>query len=318
MKIASSIAPPKTAPRPRPIRASQPDEAPAPNNARRPRLGLAFGGGLPFGAVAIGVIDVFEQHAIPIDCMAGTSMGSIIGALYAYGYAPSELEEIFTQFFTRRHLIPALLRDLRPTRSGFVRGNSILRALSDLMPENTTFESLQLPFAVPAADLLTGQEVVFRSGPVLPAIRASIALPGIFTPVEYGDTYLVDGAVISPIPVHLLDLLGADIKIPVRAVRQRPDDVRQRIADLRDMEATAGAKRNAPDVLRLLWRSLSLIMQDQYAELLLSQSSLFLKPEIPFDMAGNPDKVSEIIGIGRREAERHVPAIREALAAFAS
>jgi NTE family protein len=286
----------------------------APRAASRPRVGLAFGGGLPFGTAAIGVIDVFERHGLSIDCLAGTSMGSIIGLLYAYGYSPPELEDLFTRFFQRRRLIPALLRDLRPTRSGFVNGNSILRVLSDLLPEDTTFENLQIPFAVPAADLLTGQEVVFRSGPVFPAIRASIALPGIFTPFEYQDTFLVDGAVITPIPVHLLDLLGADLKIPMRAVRQRPDDVRQRIADMRQT-APPTANHAAPDLLRLLWRSLSLIMQDQYAELLLGQFDVYLKPEIPFDLAGNPEKVAEIIAIGRREAEAQMPALRAALAA---
>ena len=291
-----------------PIRPLAPDEA-----DDRPRLGLAFGGGLPFGAVAIGVIDVFERHGIRIDCLAGTSMGSIISLLYAFGYSPKELEGIFTKFFQRKRLIPALLRDLRPTRAGFVQGNSILRVLGDLMPAETTFEDLRLPFAVPAADLLTGQEVVFQSGPVFPAIRASISMPGIFTPVEWGDTFLVDGAVISPIPVHLLDLLGAELKIPVRAVRQRPDDVRQRIANIREMHKDRSPRSAPPDMLRLLWRSLSLIMQDQYAELLLGQFDIYLKPEIPFDVSGNPEKIAEIIEIGRCEAERSMPTIEAAL-----
>jgi predicted acylesterase/phospholipase RssA len=140
-------------------------------------------------------------------------------------------------------------------------------------------------------------------------------LPGIFTPSEWGDTYLVDGAVISPIPIHLLDRLGADVAVPVRAVRQRPDDVRQRIATIREAQKTPLVKRRAPDLLRLMWRSLSLIMQDQYAELLLGQSDIYIKPEIPFDLAGNPEKVAEIVDIGRREAERHLPRIEAALAA---
>ncbi len=244
-------------------------------------------------------------------------MGSIIGLLYAYGYSPQELEERFKGFFQRKRLIPALLRDLRPTRAGFVQGNSILRVLGDLMREDTTFESLKIPFAVPAADLLTGQEVVFKSGPVFPAVRASISLPGIFTPVEWGDTYLVDGAVISPIPVHLLEMLGADLKIPVRAIRQRPDDVRQRIADIRDAAGPRSSRQAPPDMLRLLWRSMSLIMQDQYAELVLGQFDVCLKPEIPFDLAANPDKISEIIAIGRQEAARRMLDIQAALASYA-
>lgn len=279
----------------------------------RPRLGLAFGGGLPFGAAAIGVIDVFEKHGIRIDCMAGTSMGSIIGLLYAYGYTPAELERHFEEFFKVKRLLPVLLRDLRPTRAGFVQGNHIVHALGQLVPETTTFEDLRIPFVVPAADLLTGTEVVFRSGPVLPAIRASISMPGIFTPVRYQDTYLVDGAVISPIPVHLLDLLGADIKIPVRAVRQRPTDVKQRIAEL-----TTGPTRHIkrpPWMLQLMWRSLSLILQDQFAEMLMGQSDIYIKPEIPYDYAASPERLAEIIQIGRDEAERHVEDVKELLRA---
>jgi len=284
----------------------------------RPRLGLAFGGGLPFGAAAIGVIDVFEKHGLRIDCMAGTSMGSIIGLLYAYGYTPAELESHFEDFFKVKHLLPVLLRDLRPNRSGFVQGNHIVHALGRLVPESTTFEDLRIPFVVPAADLLTGTEVVFRSGPVLPAIRASISMPGIFTPVQYQDTYLVDGAVISPIPVHLLDLLGADIKIPVRAVRQRPTDVKQRIADLTPGPSRRNRPKPPPSMLRLMWRSLSLILQDQFAEMLMGQSDVYIKPEIPYDYAASPDRLTEIIQAGRDEAERHVEDVKKLLRAKAA
>jgi predicted acylesterase/phospholipase RssA len=279
----------------------------------QPRLGLAFGGGLPFGAAAIGVIDVFEQHGIRIDCLAGTSMGSIIGLLYAYGYTPRELERHFEDFFKVKRLLPILLRDVRLRRSGFVQGNHIIKTLGKLIPESTTFEDLRIPFAVPAADLLTGQEVVFRSGPVLPAIRASISMPGIFTPVEYDGTYLVDGAMISPIPVHLLDLLGAEIKIPMRAVRQRPHDVRQRIVAIHEANRHRHPRHGPPDVLRLMWRSLSLILQDQFAELLLGQYDVYIKPEIPFDYASSPDKVRDIIEVGRQEAERLLPDVLQAI-----
>ena len=293
---------------------TQPNSGPA----RAPRLGLAFGGGLPFGAAAIGVIDTLEAHGIRIDCLAGTSMGSIIGMLYAYGYTPRELEGQFENFFKMKRLLPVLFRDLRLTRSGFVDGSHLLGHLRGLVPETTTFEDLRIPFAVPAADLLTGQEVVFRSGQVLPAIRASISMPGIFIPVEYDGTYLVDGAVISPIPVHLLEDLGADVKIPMRAVRQRPQDVKQRIVAIHEARRKRLPRRGPPDVLRLMWRSLSLILQDQFAELLLDQYDIYIKPEIPFDYASSPDKVREIIDIGRREAEKHVAEIQAALCTAAA
>jgi NTE family protein len=148
---------------------------------------------------------------------------------------------------------------------------------------------------------------------VLPAIRASISMPGIFTPMEYDGTYLVDGAMISPVPVHLLDLLGAEVKIPLRATRQRPDDAKQRIVAIHEANRDRHARQGPPDVLRLMWRSLSLILQDQFAEVVLGQHDLFLKPEVPYDYAASPDRVREIIEIGRQEAERHLPEIQKAL-----
>lgn len=284
--------------------------------ARAPKLGLALGGGLPFGVAAIGVLDVFEKHGLPIDCLAGTSMGSVIGLLYAYGYTPRELEQHFTDFFKRKRLIPVLLRDLRPSRSGLVQGKQVIRALAGLVAQTTSFEELRIPFAVPATDLLSGQEIVFRSGPVLPAIRASISMPGVFQPVAWGETYLVDGAIISPIPVHLLEPLGADLCIPMRAVRHWPQEVRQRLADTREGGRARTPPTGPPDLIHLVWRSLSVILQDQFAELLLGQYPIHLQPEIPFDYASSPDKVGEIIELGRQETERHVPAIHAALSAL--
>jgi NTE family protein len=266
---------------------------------------------LPFGVAAIGVIEALEQHGIPIHCLAGVSMGSIIGLLYAYGYSTAQITSHFEGFFKRRSLVSVLLRDVRLSRAGFVQGRGIMNALERLVRPTVTFEELRIPFAVPAADLATGQEIVFRKGPVLPAIRASISMPGIFVPVAWGGTFLVDGAVITPIPVHLLPALGADIAIPMRAVRECGTVERQRFVDSRD---DAGAPHgHAPDLVRLMWRSLSLIMQDRYADTLMSRYPLAIRPEVPFDYAGSPDKLQEIIAIGREETVKHIPAIRAAM-----
>jgi NTE family protein len=275
------------------------------------RLGLALGGGLPFGVSTIGVLEVFERYGIPVDCIAGTSMGSIVGLLYAYGYSPKELAGHFQQFFARRNLLSIVLHDVRLTRTGFVNGKHLMRTLGKLVPETVCFEDLRLPLMVPAADLLTGQEIVFHKGPVMPAIRASISMPGIFTPVPWGGTYLVDGAVITPIPLHLLPRLGADVGLPVRAIRQMGADRKQRFVDSRD--ATSAPPGPAPDLLRLMWRSLSLILQDQFSEMLMQQCKIAIRPEIPVDFAASPDKLEEIIDIGRAEAEKHVLAVRKAL-----
>jgi predicted acylesterase/phospholipase RssA len=140
-------------------------------------------------------------------------------------------------------------------------------------------------------------------------------MPGIFHPVVWGETYLVDGALISPIPVHLLQALGADIEIPMRAIRHRPVAERQRFADIRDMRGRLRPNHRPPDLVRLIWRSLSLILQDQFAEMLMAQYPLSIKVELPFEYAGDPEKVDTIIQLGRDAANEKVAAIKAALAA---
>lgn len=164
---------------------------------KRPKIGLAIGGGAAYGLSAIGVLKVFEEEKIPIDVISGTSIGAVIGALYASGMKTVRLEDemLTTQW---KELI-----DFVFPRRGVISGKKVETYIRQLV-NNKTFKELNIPLYVVAADLNTGQRVVFHKGDVAAAVRASISIPGIFTPVVMGDMELVDGGVVDPVPADVL------------------------------------------------------------------------------------------------------------------
>src|SRR6202007_3110285 len=154
--------------------------------ALRPGIGLALGGGFARGMAHLGVLQTLEQNRIPISCIAGTSVGSILGAAYASG---ASLARIMATCRTLR------LRDIarwRVSRLGFA-SNHRLGDLIERVFEARQFEDLRIPMAVVATDLNTGEPVVISHGDLIDAIRASCAFPGLFEPVELGTRCLADG-----------------------------------------------------------------------------------------------------------------------------
>lgn len=174
----------------------------------RPGIGLALGGGFARGFAHLGVLQVLQQHNIPISHIAGTSVGSILGAAYASG-AP--LERIIETSRTLR------FRDIarwRVSRLGLA-SNQRLGNLMERVFGSRQFEDLQTPLAVVATDLASGEPVVFTQGNLVDAIRASSAFPGLFEPVEIGTRCLADGGLVAPVPTHAARLLGAKMVIGV-------------------------------------------------------------------------------------------------------
>ncbi len=191
---------------------------------RETRLGLVLGSGGARGLAHIGVLTVLKEAGIPIHCIAGTSAGALIGGLYSAGNTPQALEELFGDISiseTARLLIPSL------SRGGLVDGKRIKRLIKPYTREKA-IEELSPRFACVATDLYSGKRVVFRRGDLLESIRASISIPGVFTPVICGDRVLVDGGVVDPLPVGLAFEMGATFVIAVRVNRQdaggRSDD----------------------------------------------------------------------------------------------
>ena len=170
---------------------------------RRPKLGLALGGGFARGLAHIGVIKVLEEEQIPIDFLAGTSVGSVIGAGYASGISAKELEEI-------AHLVR--FKDFsRWTFSRFgLFSNDKMSVFLGKILRCKTFEELKIPLAVAATDIITGEAAVFTSGDLVDPVRASCAYPGMFQPVQIGSRVLVDGLLAHAVPAMPLREMGAE------------------------------------------------------------------------------------------------------------
>lgn len=180
---------------------------------KRPKIGLALGSGAARGIAHIGVLKVFQQEKIPIDYIAGSSMGSIIGVCYANGLDLDLLEKLFIHI-KRKHWLDFTVPGL-----GLILGEKI-KEIIRLLTHRKKLEELSIPTAVVATDLNTGDPVVFRSGSIEDAVRASISIPGIFEPVVIDGRMLVDGGVIDRVPIGIVREMGADITIAVDVVPQ--------------------------------------------------------------------------------------------------
>ena len=217
----------------------------------RPKVGVVLGGGGAKGASHIGVLKYLEEMGIPVDYVAGTSMGSIIGGFYAMGYSPDELANIianinWSEYIGNKIDRPMMAESVRQRNStmvlnvpfslenlfnrensvsfisqlpsAYVNNSSLVNLFNDLCigyQEDMDFNDLPIPFACVATDMITGYEIVLRSGSVPTSMRASMAIPGVFSPVTIGDKVLVDGGLVNNFPADVLREMGADIIIGV-------------------------------------------------------------------------------------------------------
>jgi len=179
------------------------------------KIGLALGGGGARGLAHIQVLETLDELGIRPHRIAGTSIGSIMGALYASGMSGLEIRELvdrlllrkaekFTDVFTRRDRLQWVdLIDPSFHRGALLKGEKFVQYLAESM-ECTTFEELEIPLAISTTDFVTGTEAVFRSGDLLSAVRASMAVPGVFMPVKRDGKLLVDGGLVNPLPYEQL------------------------------------------------------------------------------------------------------------------
>lgn len=174
-----------------------------PNPYRRPKIGVALGGGFARGLAHIGVLKVLEEEGIPVDMVAGTSVGSVIGAAYCSGISGKELEEVaaVVRFSS--------IARYSLSRFGICSNDRLGVFLSKILKVNR-FEDLKIPLAVAATDFSTGDGVIFREGPLRDAVRASCAYPGMFPPVAVDGRLLVDGMLAHVVPTVPLKEIGAE------------------------------------------------------------------------------------------------------------
>jgi len=204
--LASCATPPlivEPPPAPPPV-VIQPPPAPPPI----PKIGLALGGGAARGFAHIGVIKVLEAQGIVPDMVVGTSAGSVVGVLYASGYSGFDLQKIAFE------LEESSVSDYTMLSRGFIKGEQLQNFINKAL-KHRPIEGLPKSFGAVAADLQTGESIVFRRGNAGMAVRASSSVPGVFQPVSVNNHEYVDGGLVSPVPVTATRNLGADIVIAV-------------------------------------------------------------------------------------------------------
>ena len=172
------------------------------------KVGLALGGGGVRGGAHIGVLKVLEEYGIKIDLIAGTSAGSAVAALYAYGYKAQQIEEIYA----KTDVIDLL--KWRPTKKGLVNPSGYSKILSQYT-DNGKIEDAKIPLYIVTTDLISRKQVIFNSGDIVTAVTASSAIPGMMPPVRHNGMLLSDGGILNNCPCDVLRNNGADIILAV-------------------------------------------------------------------------------------------------------
>ncbi|HYL84688.1 MAG TPA: patatin-like phospholipase family protein [Candidatus Angelobacter sp.] len=255
--------------------------------AIRPGIGLALGGGFARGFAHLGVLQVLEQHQIPISHIAGTSVGSILGAAYASGAPLARIMD------TCRSLRFRDIARWRVSRLGLA-SNSRLGDLIERVFEARQFEDLRIPLAVVATDLTSGEPVIFTQGSLVDAIRASCAFPGLFEPVEIGTRCLADGGLVAPVPTRAARHLGAATVIGVSVGMQ---------------DGHRGAPTN---IFQVVSRAVSAAQKHQL-EVWERHADLVLRPDVQSIAWDEFDRAEEAIEAGAVTARRALPRIEKLL-----
>jgi NTE family protein len=310
------------------------------------RLGLALGGGAARGLAHVGVLKVLEEEDIRIDCIAGTSIGAFIGALYAAGVPVGKMEEILCDLDWRS--LTRLVDPVLPT-SGLLDGKKVARFMAELLPVST-FETLTIPLAITATDVESGEALVIRQGDLLTALRAATAFPGIFSPVPFGGRFLVDGGLCNPVPANVAYRMGAARVVGVCAIpkivrkagetslppaRPGPSEkkgwhdllsvvhIEKLIGDIwpfndRKPDAEPGdtprdnRERKAPGIFQICSRSVA-IMENEINALRLERDEidLLIRPDFGDISLLDFHRAAEAIRAGEKETRRLLPQIRD-------
>jgi NTE family protein len=259
----------------------------APNLAR-PRIGLALSGGFARGIAHIGAFRVLQAAGIPIDCAAGTSVGSLIGAGFCAGVPLEEMERIGldTKFTDFGRWTPSWLG---------LATNKRMEAYWGRLSQVKTFEEMVIPFAIAATDLNAGLAVYFTHGPILPPMRGSCAYPGLFVPVQYEGRTLVDGFLAAPVPVEGALLLGAEIVIAIYL--------------------EAGGVENPRTAGDVISRSFTII-QGKADLAWRQQADIIIEPDVKPFVWDDFTKTPELIAAGEAATLQALPLIRAKIAAF--
>lgn len=252
----------------------------------KPKVGLALGSGGARGFAHLGVLKAFKEEDIPVDMIAGSSMGALAACLYGVGHNMEDLYKLSTAFRRKYYL------DFTVPKMGFIAGKRIKQFVR-LFTHNKNIEDLSIPTAVVATDLTKGERVIFTKGPIAEAVRASISIPGVFVPEKINGRLLVDGGVIDRVPVSVVEEMGADIVIGV--------DVAQ-------------VKQNAEilTVYDVIMQSIDILQKEIIRNRELS-ADFMIRPNVEQYSSRAFTHTEEIIAAGEEEAKKIIPSIKQAI-----
>jgi NTE family protein len=252
-----------------------------------PRIGLALGSGGARGFAHLGVIKVLIEEKIPINLIAGSSMGALVAGFFGAGLDIDRLY-MLAKVFKRKYYL-----DFTVPKMGFIAGKRV-KELIRVFTHGKNIEQLDIPIGIVATDLLSGEKVVFRDGPVADAVRASIAIPGIFVPEKVNGRILVDGGVIDRVPISVVKEMGADIVIAVDVSHVK---INEEVASIFDV----------------ILQSIDIMQKElvKYGEL---SSDIMIRPHVAHYSSRAFTNIEEIIQIGEEEARKQIPVIKQVIA----
>lgn len=287
----------------------------------RPKIGIVLGGGGAKGAAHIGVLKVLEELKIPVDYVAGTSMGAIVGALYASGLTAAELEKVITAIdwkdvfsgdparqdidFRRKRedytILSGLALGVKDGKivmpKGLIKDQKVNVLFETLMlhtSEIDDFDKLPIPYRAVAADLETGEMIVIKGGSLADAARASMSVPGAFPPIELNGRLLIDGGIVRNVPVDIVREMGADIIICV--------DVGKPLATRKEIGGPASIMNQMLDIM------MQKNVMDQIKTL--GPKDVYINPKLGELGSGDFDKGAEIALIGEKAAREKIDSLK--------
>ena len=296
-------------------------ESPDTKQAQRPKIGVVFGGGGAKGAAHIGVLKVLEEQKIPVDYIAGTSMGAIVGALYASGLSAGELEKVITSInwkdvfsgepdrrdrdYRRKRedyeILSGLSVGIKAGKVAMPKGlikDQKVNVLFEMLMLHTSgiddFDKLPIPYRAVATDLETGEMVVLKSGRLADAARASMSVPGAFPPMELNGRLLIDGGIVRNLPVDIVREMGADIIICIDVDKPLPE-----------RKALSGS-------LAILNQMIDIMMKKNVREQVktLGPQDVYINPDLGVFGSADFDKAAEISRLGENAALAKVDSLK--------
>jgi NTE family protein len=272
---------------------------------RRPKVGLALGGGGARGYAHIGVLQVLEREGVPVDLLAGTSMGGVVAACYAAGLSVARLEQ---EALTLR---PRSLLDVSLFRTGVLEGKRVREHLVKILGD-TTFEQTRIPVRLVALDLDSCEDIALGQGALVDAVRATVSMPGVFCPAEWQGRRLVDGGVTNNVPADVARQMGAEVVIAVDVIGEEMSA--SAYEELNGgLFALPGVRQMTP-MLSVLIRSVRIMrLEILRNRLAAAHPDVLIRPDLGTVRIEDFGRAAEAIPAGERAAEAAMPQVRALL-----